>query len=45
MVPAMQPPVHPPCGEGVPGDEVVCSLVVVGDVVRGGVWAIVVAIE
>ncbi len=42
MIPAIQPPVHPPCVEGVPGDEVVCSLVV-GDVVGGGVGAIVVA--
>ncbi len=43
MIPAIQPPVHP-CAEGVPGDEVVCSLVV-GDVVEGRVGAIVVAIS
>ena len=37
MIPAIQPLVHPPpCVEGVPGDEVVCSLVV-GDVVGGRV--------
>ena len=45
MIPAIQPPVHPPCVEGVPGDEVVCSLMVVGDVVEGRVGAIVVAIS
>ena len=46
MIPAIQLPVHPPpCVEGVPGDEVVCSLVVMGDVVGGGVGAIVVAIR
>ncbi len=45
MIPAIQPLVHPPpCVEGVPGDEVVCSLVV-GDVVEGRVGAIVVAIS
>ncbi len=45
MIPAIQPSVHPPsCVEGVPGDEVVCSLVV-GDVVGGRVGAIVVAIR
>ncbi len=44
MIPAMQPPVHP-CADVVPGDEVVCSLVVVGDVVGCGVGAIVVAIR
>ena len=35
MIPAIQPSVHPPCGEVVPGDEVVRSLPV-GDVVGGG---------
>ncbi len=45
MIPAIQPPIHPPpCVEGVPGDEVVCSLVV-GDVVGGRVGAIVIAIR
>ncbi len=42
MIPAMQPPVHP-CADNVPGDEVVCSLM--GDVVGGGVGAIVVAVR
>ncbi len=40
MIPATQPSVHP-CADIVPGDEVVWSLMVVGDVVGSGVGAII----